>query len=78
MKTGKISLANVQGKLSRTEMKMVMAGRDGYSHCANGPECTYYESGTGNVTGTCQTNSNSNCVCKGPRSSIVTSDCIGT
>lgn len=29
MKTAKMSLANVQGKLSRTAMKKIMAGSDG-------------------------------------------------
>ena len=31
MQTKKMSLANIQGKLSRTEMKNIMAGSGGYS-----------------------------------------------
>lgn len=33
MKTTKMSLANIQGKLSRTEMKNIMAGSGGDNMC---------------------------------------------
>ncbi len=38
MKTTKMSLANIQGKLSRTEMKNIMAGSGGTNNC--GITCT--------------------------------------
>jgi hypothetical protein len=78
METKKMSLATVAGKLSRAEMKNVMAGREGATPCAaNGTACSYYESGTGNVSGTCQMNSNDRCVCVGPNSSVVWEGCLG-
>ena len=43
MKTKKMSLANIQGKLSRNEMKNIMAGSDadcgGSSTCVPGQPC---------------------------------------
>jgi hypothetical protein len=55
MKTTKMSLANIQGKLSRTEMKKIMAGSggDGWngpcgpSCSAQGPTCQCYLSTSG-------------------------------
>jgi hypothetical protein len=41
MKKTKMSLANIQGKLSRTEMKNIMAGSG--ENCSSGP-CTVYDS----------------------------------
>jgi hypothetical protein len=38
-----MSLANIQGRLSRTEMKNIMAGSDG---CSSKP-CTLYDGATG-------------------------------
>ncbi len=38
MKRTKMSLANIQGKLSRTEMKNIMAGSGGIGKC--GDNCT--------------------------------------
>ena len=35
METQKMSLANIQGKLSRTEMKKIMAGSGGSVNCAS-------------------------------------------
>ena len=73
-----MSLAEIKGKLSRQEMKNVLAGRssgDSSVCCGSHITCSYYESGTGMVLGTCEQNSASQCVCKGPRSSIVTSQC---
>lgn len=43
MKTTKMSLANIKGKLSRTEMKNIMAGSGGNSECIT--HCTYYQAG---------------------------------
>jgi hypothetical protein len=71
-----MSLANMQGKLSRAEMKNVLAGGEETSHCYDAETaCTYYEAGTGNVTGKCGINSNDRCVCIGPNSSIISSEC---
>ncbi len=40
MKTTKMSLANIQGKLSRTEMKSIMAGSgDGGTYCTDSAIC---------------------------------------
>lgn len=76
METKKMSLATVAGKLSRAEMKNVMAGETGVSHCYTEVQsCSYYEAGTGAVTGKCGLNSNDRCVCIGPNSSIVSSQC---
>ncbi len=43
MKTRKISLADIKGKLSRAEMKNIMAGSGGYAcnHCGE-PGCVCY------------------------------------
>jgi hypothetical protein len=63
MENKKISLANVQGKLSRAEMKNVMAGeQSGVMQCAwtNHSGITHY----GNCTGTqhqCQTTADQIC-----------------
>ena len=40
MKTQKMSLANIKGKLSRAEMKNIMAGSGGGSGCS-GSNCSY-------------------------------------
>jgi hypothetical protein len=74
-----MTLANVQGKLNRAEMRKVMAGVDNNSHCygAETP-CSYYESGTGMVTGKCGLNSLDRCVCIGPNSSIEFLGCSST
>jgi hypothetical protein len=62
MEKTKLSLANVQGKLSRAEMKNVMAGEAGVMQCAwtNHTGITHY----GNCTGTqyqCQTTAEQIC-----------------
>jgi len=52
MKTQKMSLANIQGKLSRAEMKNIMAGSGGGS-CGGGT-CSVYDSNSGiTYSGTC-------------------------
>jgi len=45
MKSKKMSLANIQGKLSRAEMKNIMAG-SGTGNCKSSI-CTVYDSSTG-------------------------------
>jgi len=40
MQTQKISLANIQGKLSRAEMKNIMAG-SGTDSCKSGTSCNF-------------------------------------
>lgn len=67
-------MINLGKSLSKVEQKKIVGG---YAlQCYDsGWTCTYYESGTGNVDGTCESNSKNQCVCKGPNSSIVTSAC---
>jgi hypothetical protein len=72
MEKFKMSLANVPGKLSRAEMKNVMAGEGGVMQCAwaNTSGKTVY----GNCTGTqyqCQTTANQICAAE-PRCAGVT------
>lgn len=47
MQTKKMSLANIQGKLSRTEMKNIMAGSTctggTYSACTTGNRCCWHQ-----------------------------------
>jgi len=66
-------------KLNKEEMKKVIGGRVVLDfHGCSADSCSYYESGTGEVMGTCQTSSADKCVCKGPNSSIVSdSQCSG-
>ncbi len=40
MKTTKISLANIEGKLSRAEMKNIMAGSGNTCNCNSESDCT--------------------------------------
>jgi len=42
MQTTKMSLANIKGKLSRTEMKNIMAGSGGSSCIADGQACEWF------------------------------------
>jgi len=73
MKNVKISLGNVQGRLNRTEMKMVVAGLeylepvDGIGSCSG--SCNYMAGPNSPVSliGTCVNNTNSiqvGCACK--------------
>ena len=65
-------------QLSSAEMKNVIGGKvfGGGIICGDSSDpCSYYESGTGTVTGTCQTNSNSRCVCKAGNSSVISTQC---
>jgi len=39
MKTTKMSLANIQGKLSRADMKNIMAGSGGGTPCTSNSDC---------------------------------------
>jgi len=54
MKTTKMSLANIQGKLSRTEMKNIMAG-SGSAACTT--ECTLNQAGCNSTRKACSTGS---------------------
>ena len=54
METKKMSLANIKGKLSRTEMKNIMAGSGG-GNCRTGG-CTVFNSNNGQTySGSCST-----------------------
>ncbi len=77
MEVKKMSLANIRGKLSREQMKAIMAGDVGTICLPAGTHCSYYESGTGTVSGTCEMNSQDRCVCKSTHSSVVSQDCVG-
>ncbi len=78
METKKMSLANVQGKLSRAEMKKVMAGAERTFCVETGTACMYYEANTGMVNGNCVINSQDRCICKGANSSVVSEACAAT
>ena len=55
MKTKKMSLANIQGKLSRTEMKNIMAGSGTGGTCKlsnNDSRLCYCSTGMGQCSGT--------------------------
>jgi hypothetical protein len=52
MQTKKMSLAAIQGKLSRNEMKQIMAGSGGGAICKWFGTCTVYSNGT-TYSGTC-------------------------
>ena len=55
MQTTKMSLANIQGKLSRAEMKNIMAGSGGGTGCGTGISCSgKKEKDTCGSRGTCQ------------------------
>ena len=64
MKTKKMSLANIQGKLSRTEMKNIMGGLLAPPPCSG--SCDYQwkdaQGNTQTTTGTC-TPSSAGCYC---------------
>jgi hypothetical protein len=49
MKRQKMSLANIQGKLSRTEMKKIMAGSEAgcSAQCLDTESCTRSDNSTG-------------------------------
>lgn len=63
MQPQKMSLANIKEKLSRTEMKKIMAGSGG--GCASGcsGSCTVKCGGTTYHDGTCHANSSGTCFC---------------
>jgi hypothetical protein len=62
MGTKKISLANIQGKLSRSEMKNIMAGSG--SNCSTSGCCSIT-----NCNGTC-TASATSCTCQGATATL--------
>jgi hypothetical protein len=66
-------------KLTLEQMKTILGGSyPGGTVCASSStSCTYYESGTGNVTGHCEENSKGDCVCHAEHSSIVSYELCG-
>ena len=74
---------NLGTALSREQSKKIKGGDEcldcggggGGTFCSEASSCSYYESGTGNVTGTCVKNSNHDCVCRADRSSVVWAAC---
>ncbi|MFT3947000.1 MAG: hypothetical protein QM763_08515 [Agriterribacter sp.] len=68
MKKIKMSLANIEGKLSRVEMKKIMAGSGGLCHSPDfcGGPCTFSSGPCVGKEGECRTDSNSGvCQCLG-------------
>lgn len=66
--------------LTRDQLKNVLRASvggtgGGGSTCGQGTRCSYYESGTGMVTGWCDSNSAGSCVCDATTSSVVWSAC---
>ncbi len=53
METKKMSLANIQGKLTRAEMKNIMAGNAGFEGCKLKYESECATSGTGDPKDLC-------------------------
>jgi len=77
----KSKLLNLGFALNRDAQKKLVGGNsaidDGGATCGSSyRSCSYYESGTGNVSGYCQTNSNGSCVCKSANSSIISDQCL--
>jgi len=64
MQTQKMSLANIQGKLSRAEMKKIMAGSGGQCGSGCSGSCTLHGGPCDGVTGICGSNANG-CFCSG-------------
>ncbi|WP_431214779.1 hypothetical protein ACQ86N_08495 [Puia sp. P3] len=59
-KTTKISLAAIQGKLSRAEMKKIMAGSEaGCDAWCNCTQCLFSD----NTIGSCRASSSGSCYC---------------
>jgi len=70
MQTKKMSLANIQGKLSRSEMKNIMAGGNTPGEGAKcgsacSGACTYKCGTTTYDDGNCRANSSGTCYCVG-------------
>ena len=72
MKTQKMSLANIQGKLSRAEMKNIMAGSGG-ANCPIGKACYNWYRG---INGRCEAWTG-NCGCLSGGASVYSPDCVG-
>ena len=66
MKTVKMSLANLEGKLSRKEMKEIMAGSGGYGSCTVTVNCS---NGSVSCTGSTCTHGNGWVSCDGTKTS---------
>ena len=54
MQTKKMSLSNIQGKLSRAEMKNIMAGSTGFACAPNGYACPNQYGTPDGCCGTCK------------------------
>ncbi|HQS36577.1 MAG TPA: hypothetical protein PLC18_14270 [Sediminibacterium sp.] len=72
----KSKLASLGFALSKDVQKILVADNrtinDGGATCGlSYRSCSYYESGTGNVSSYYETNSNGSCICKSANSSIV-------
>ena len=66
--------------LSKAQQREIKGGNippgGGNTFCASSDvSCSYYESGTGMVTGHCEENSKEQCVCHSANSSVVSADC---
>lgn len=83
MKKLKLAALNL-GKLevlNREQLRQVLGGDDsGSAHSCYGSQttCTYQESGSGSVTGTCSTNSSGRCACGNGNSSVLLDACVRT
>jgi hypothetical protein len=77
MKTTKMSLATIQGKLSRAEMKKIMAGSGG-AFCKN-KSCSGQDPLLGSYSGTCSSLPfpQSGCGCKSGAQYYADSTCNG-
>ncbi|MCU0388496.1 MAG: hypothetical protein MUE71_07815 [Chitinophagaceae bacterium] len=73
METKKMSLAEIKGKLSRAEMKSIMAGSFGGNSCPVDKSCWHEYRGT---WGKCYP-TGYNCQCVSSGAAISSPDCIG-
>lgn len=66
--------------LTRTQLKKVMGGdvstTSGASRCKTRTACSYFETGTGLVTGVCEENTAHKCVCATNDSSTIANNCV--
>lgn len=84
MKKLKLNLQQFPGAevLTRSQLKNVLGGHatntTGHACYGSQTTCTYQESGTGEVTGTCSTNSTGHCICSNGTSSVPLDTCVKT